>query len=199
MSAPDIRELDRRAVQGSVAVVSEVTHDDLTRATPCGEWTLGELLAHMTGQHDGFAAAAAGRGGDDDVWTIRPAGADPVGEYAAAADRVLAAFSEPGVLERKFALPEITTAMTFPAVQAMSFHLIDYVVHGWDVARSLGLPYQVDDELAAVALQVAERVPGGARRLIPGAAFGPVLTAPQDADTLDRTLLILGRSPAWPD
>jgi|ERR1022692_786496 uncharacterized protein (TIGR03086 family) len=199
MSAPDITELDRRAVQGSVAVVSAVTNGDLTRATPCAEWTLGELLAHMTVQHDGFAAAAAGRGADADIWTVRPVGADPVREYAAAADRVLAAFSEPGVLERRFALPEITSAMTFPGVQAISFHLIDYVVHGWDVARSLGVPYQVDDDLAKVALQVAELVPGGERRLIPGAAFAPVLTAPQDADTLDRTLLILGRSPAWPD
>lgn len=199
MSAPDLRELDRRAVQGSVAVVSAVTDGDLARATPCGDWTLGELLAHMTVQHDGFAAAAAGRGADADVWKIRPAAADPVAEYATAADRVLAAFSEPGVLERKFALPEITSAMTFPGLQAISFHLVDYVVHGWDVARALGVPYQIDDDLAAVALQVAELVPAGERRLLPGTAFAPVLTVPPDAGTLDRTLLILGRSPAWPD
>ena len=57
MTATDIRELDRRAVLASVEVVSRVTAADLGRATPCAGWTLGDLLAHMTVQHHGFAAA----------------------------------------------------------------------------------------------------------------------------------------------
>ncbi len=54
---PGIRELDARAVRASVDVVSRVRAGDLARATPCSEWTLAELLAHMTVQHYGFAAA----------------------------------------------------------------------------------------------------------------------------------------------
>jgi hypothetical protein len=55
-----------------------------------------------------------------------------------------------------------------------------------------------DDDVLEAALQVAERVPTGEARLAPGAAFAPVLES-QGASTLDRILLLLGRSPGWPD
>jgi hypothetical protein len=48
---------------------------------------------------------------------------------------VIVAFAQPGVLERGFALPEIMPGVEFPGAQAVSFHFIDYVVHGWDVAQ----------------------------------------------------------------
>src|SRR5437660_8144083 len=128
-------DLHRIAVLASVEVVSRVGVGDLGRATPCSEWTLGDLLAHMTVQHNGFAAAARGQGDDPEVWRVRPLGDDPVGGYAAAADLVLEAFAEEGVLEREFVLPEFRPVSRFPGARAVGFHLIDYVVHGWDVAR----------------------------------------------------------------
>lgn len=198
MTTGDIRDLDRRAVQASVEVVSRTTADDLGRPTPCAGWTLADLLVHMTVQHHGFAAAAEGRGADLEVWKPRPPSQDPVADYAAAAERVITAFAEQGVLERKFELPEIIPGLRFPAAQAISFHFIDYVVHGWDVARSLGLSYSLDPDLVQAALPVAEAVPEGERRLAPGAAFRPGLAAPPDASPLDRILAMLGRSPAWP-
>ncbi len=197
----DYREQDARAVRASVEVVSAVTAADLGRPTPCAEWTLGDLLAHMTVQHSGFTAAAAGRGADPDVWKAGAPATDPVTEYAMAAELVIAAFAEPGVLDRGFSLPEIIPGVEFPAAQAISFHFIDYVVHGWDVARALGVPYALDADLVQAALPVAEAVPGGERRLRPGAAFRPRLSEPAGAgagpDGMDRILALLGRSPAW--
>jgi uncharacterized protein (TIGR03086 family) len=195
----DYRDLDARAVRASVEVVSEVTAVDLGRPTPCAEWTLGDLLAHMTVQHNGFAAAAAGRGADPEVWKASAPATDPVTEYGMAAELVIAAFAAPGVLERGFALPEIIPGVEFPAAQAISFHFIDYVVHGWDVARALGLPYGLDAALVEAALPVAEAVPDGERRLRPGAAFRPRLSSPVDAGAgaMDRILALLGRSPTW--
>lgn len=199
MAADDIVELDRRAVEASVDVVSRITAADLDRPTPCGDWTLSELLAHMAAQHYGFAAAAEGGGGDLAVWQVRPLGDNPVAAYAEAAGRVIAAFAEPGVTGRRFELPEILPGVRFPGAQAISFHFIDYVVHGWDVARALGVGYQLDDGLVQAALPVAEAVPVGESRLRPGAAFGPGLPAADDAPPLDRIMAMLGRSPAWPD
>lgn len=121
----DFRDQHARAVRASVAIVSRVSRDDLERPTPCRDWTLAELLAHMTVQHDGFAAAAAGNGGDPSLWTVGPLDPDPVGAYAAAADRVVQAFAEDGVLDREFALPEISPLTTFPGSQAIAFHLVD--------------------------------------------------------------------------
>jgi uncharacterized protein (TIGR03083 family) len=52
----DIVGLDARAVRASVQVVSQASAADLARPTPCADWTLADLLAHMTAQHNGFAA-----------------------------------------------------------------------------------------------------------------------------------------------
>lgn len=195
----DVRELDARAVRASVAVVATMMPGDLAKPTPCAGWTLGDLLAHMITQHNGFAAAARGHGGDLAVWEVGPLGADPAGDYAAAADGVLAAFAACGVLERTFALPEIAPGLAFPAAQAISFHFIDYVVHGWDVARSLGRDYVLDDDLVRSALPVAEAVPDGAMRERPDAAFAPRLDRLPAAETdpMGRILALLGRSPDW--
>src|SRR5689334_2645703 len=77
--------LDASAVRASVQVVSRVRPADLARSTPCAAWTLADLLAHMTAQHNGFAAAAAGDGADLVRWQTGAPAADPVGEYATAA------------------------------------------------------------------------------------------------------------------
>jgi uncharacterized protein (TIGR03086 family) len=151
----------------------------------------------MTVQHHGFALAAAGGGQALEDWRVRPLGPDPAADYAHAAETVLAAFDQDGVLDREFAIPEITTEMRFPAWQAISFHFIDAVVHGWDVAQSLDLPYSLDDEVLAAALPVAQAVPEGERRLRPGASFKPGIPVAEGADRLTRILGLLGRSPEW--
>ncbi len=202
LAAGGIVSLDARAVQASVAVTDKAGPDDLARPTPCGDWTLDELLAHMTRQHDGFAAAAAGNGADPAAWRPRAPAADPaagpVNEYVAAAGRVLAAFAADGVLDRDFTLPEIDPAATFPAALAISFHFIDYVVHGWDVARTLGLGYQLEPDLLGVALAVAAAVPDDDRtRRRPGAAFAPPVSAPAGASPIDQVVALLGRPPGW--
>jgi len=171
---PDLRAYDAAAVRASVAVVAEVSTADLDRPTPCAAWDLRALLAHMTVQHHGFAAAAEGNGALLAVWQPT-ASADPVGDYARAADRVLAAFAG-DVLDRPFDLGEI--GVTVPGRVAISFHFIDYVVHGWDVAATLGRPFHLPDDLVKAAVSVADRVPTGERRLLPGASFAPPL--PED-------------------
>ncbi len=177
----DVVELDRRAVEESVRVVRHANADVLSRPTPCDGWNLSDLLAHMTAQHRGFAAAARGHGADLSSWQVRSLGDDPVSTYQEAADEVVAAFAAPDVLERELTLPEITRAVAFPARQAIGFHLVDYVVHGWDVARALDVELLLDDEVLDAALLVAQRVPDGDERLQAGAAFRPGLADPPPA------------------
>jgi uncharacterized protein (TIGR03086 family) len=196
-AAGGIVSLDARAVRASVAVASRAGPGDLTRPTPCADWTLAELLAHMAVQHDGFAAAAAGNGADPSAWRARRPSADPVADYAAAAGRVLRAFAADGVLAREFCLPDIAPGATFPAPMSIGFHFIDYVVHGWDVARSLGLEPGLEPDLLDVALVIAEAVPDDETRRRPGAAFAPRVAAPEGAARLDQIMALLGRRPGW--
>jgi uncharacterized protein (TIGR03086 family) len=197
----DIRPLHRIAVLASVEVVSLVTTDDLTLATPCAGWTLADLLAHMTVQHRGFAAAARGRGADEAVWrtdTVAAAvAADPAGTYADAAAEVLDAFAAADVLEASFALPELGPGAAFPGAMAVGFHHVDYVVHGWDVARTLGRPYQLADDVVAAAVPLAFAVPDGDFRSADGAVFGPAVEPTGRSGDLDRLVAHLGRSPRW--
>jgi uncharacterized protein (TIGR03086 family) len=192
-----IIELDRRAVAESVWAVSLIGPADLGRPTPCARWTLGDLLAHMTAQHYGFAAAARGTGSDPRVWNVAPPGDEPVAAYEKAAADVVAAFASPRVADARFALPEFSTEVTFRGERAIGFHFLDYVVHTWDVARSLGVHTDLPPDLVRAALPLAEAVPDGPGRTKPGAAFAPRLTAAADATDLDRLLALVGRSPSW--
>ena len=189
--------LDAGAVLASVQIVSAASAADLARPTPCPNWTLGELLAHMTAQHNGFAAAAAGAGADLVHWQTGAPVADPVGEYAAAAERLMAAFAAAGVLAGEFVLPEISATLPFPAAEAIGFHFVDYVVHGWDVARALGRAYDLEPDVLAAALPIARAVPDGERRRRPGAAFAPRVAA-SSGGSLGQIVALLGRRPDWP-
>ncbi|WP_407555161.1 TIGR03086 family metal-binding protein [Streptomyces sp. Pv4-95] len=193
----EVRALDADAVRTSLEVVARVTPADLDRATPCAGWTLRDLLAHMTAQHYGFAAAARGESGLE-PWRPRTGEHDPVSAYRCSAERVLAAFAEAGVLDGHFRLPEIDAERSFRAARAIGFHLVDYVVHSWDVARSLDATVDFGPRLLDAALAVARAVPDGPSRTAPAAAFAPRI--PHSHGTpLEEILTLLGRSPAWPE
>ncbi|MEV5977707.1 TIGR03086 family metal-binding protein [Streptomyces sp. NPDC052114] len=187
--------LDRVAVQESLRVLAAARDAaDWERPTPCAGWTLRRLVAHMTAQHHGFAAAARGVGADRTYWIEQDLGGDPRERYAESVRHVLAAFAEDGAAERSFTLPELGGA--FPGRVAVGFHLVDHVVHGWDVARSLGVPLDLPGEVVDAALAVARRVPAGPEHRGPGAAFAPPVPVPEGASPLDETLALLGRTPA---
>jgi uncharacterized protein (TIGR03086 family) len=191
----EIVALDAEAVLASLDLVTQASVADMARPTPCSDWTLHGLLRHMTAEHYGFAAAAAG---DDQLarWRLRPMSEDPAGDYYTAVECVLAAFAGDGVLDRDFPLPEIKRGQMFPARQAISFHFVDYVVHSWDVAKTLDLPLRLDPALLDAALTVAGAVPGGNARLEPGAAFAPGV-AWSGGSRIDQIVAFLGRPPDW--
>jgi uncharacterized protein (TIGR03086 family) len=187
-------------VLNSVELVATVRPADLDAPTPCAGWTLADLLAHMTVQHHGFAMAARGYGADAELWrpetVIDAVRTDPATTYADAARDVLEAFADDAAPDASFALPEFGPGATFPGAIAMGFHFIDYVVHGWDVAAALGVPYVLPADVVGAALPVALAVPDGEFRMLDEVPFAPAIP-PATGDDLDRILRHLGRRPDW--
>ena len=192
----DLIDADAQAVRATLELTSRIKPEDLTRPTPCASWDLRALLAHMTVQHEGFAAAASGRGLSEAVWRPRPQEPQPVSAYALSAEAVLAAFAGDDVLERPFHLLEIRPE-PLPGRVAVGFHLVDYVAHGWDVAATLGIPWEPPIEAVEAALPIARAVPDGERRLQPGASFAPGLPVTPETPPAIEFLAILGRSSTW--
>lgn len=178
----------------SVEVVDQIRDDQWDLPTPCTAWNLRQLLHHMITDNRGFAAAADGETEDTSSWYDETFGPDLRAEYAASADRVVAAFGADGVLEREFWLPRIHPDLRFAAPRAISFHLLDYIVHAWDVAASIGYPLVIDDDLVKVARDITAReVPDHPRRQRPEAGFRPPVPPPADATDQDLMLAELGR------
>jgi len=197
----DIRSFHRLAVLASVDIVDKVRPADLQRPTPCDGWNLGQLLAHMTAQHRGFAAAARGDGADLAGWDVATVAdavtSDPAATYAAAAADLLEAFADDGVLEATFALPEFGPGAAFPGEHAIGFHFVDYVAHGWDVARAIDAPFTLPDDVISAVLPLVLAVPDGDFRTAPESPFARAIDASEAASDFDRALLHLGRSPDW--
>ncbi|WP_199725552.1 TIGR03086 family metal-binding protein [Nocardiopsis sp. Huas11] len=190
----DLRDLDRRALEAARGPIAQVGPAHLTRPTPCAHWNLGDLLRHLVNENRGFAAAAAGLRVARSLWDGGELGADPHRAYQESAAEVTAAFAVEDIDERPVEIREFGVRS---GRSAMAMHFLDCLVHGWDVAVSLGVPYDPDEESVAAALLIASRwadVPGLRG---PGAPFAALVPVSDEADGFARLLGLVGRTPTW--
>jgi uncharacterized protein (TIGR03086 family) len=191
----DLREPNRRVLATTTGIVARVRADQLDLPTPCDGWSVRDLVRHMVGNNNGFAAAALGAPPDVAVWDGVEV-ADPVGEFPASAQRVVAAFASVEPLTGTFA---VLGYGDVPAAQAVGMYFIDYLAHGWDVAVSTGADPQLDEEACAAVLRIGAAWPRDSPAIWgPDAPFGHRVDVPEDASAADRMLGFLGRSPTWP-
>jgi uncharacterized protein (TIGR03086 family) len=189
-------QFHRSVLESSVKIVDHVAASDLERPTPCTGWTLGRLLAHMVGQNYGYAATADGTIHDGADFADRPVSDQPAADYAASARVLIEAFGAPALAGKTLFLPEVRGGMTVSAPLAMGFNLVDVVAHGWDVAKSLGIAAEFDEDALRVALKVAQAVPAEAQSVHEQSPFLPSVRT-SSTSMLDRVVASLGRSPDW--
>ncbi|WP_158630517.1 TIGR03086 family metal-binding protein [Glycomyces terrestris] len=184
----------RTAMATAVDLVDRVERFDL--ATPCAGWDLGRLLAHMTAQNLGFAAAARGEAFDPGRWAEVPS---TPRAFADSAAEVVAAFAAEGAAEREWPLlAGADQEVRVPGGTAIGFHFIDYVVHSWDVGVSIGRPPVFEDALLQAVLPLAFEVPlTGPARTGPYAPFAPAVMQVPDSGPMEQVLAVLGRDPNW--
>jgi uncharacterized protein (TIGR03086 family) len=163
-------------------------------ATPCEHYTLSQLLAHVDGLTQAFRAAADKELGPltdtdpGDVPLDRPAPGWAV--------RVPAQLT---ALVEAWRAPEAWTGQTragavdLPGEVAGVVALNELTLHGWDLARALGRPYDCDDATAEVCLGFVSQFDDSNR----GTAFAPPVEVAADAPVFDRVLALAGRDPRW--
>ena len=180
----------QRAVEDTAELVDRVTPDDLSKPTLCSEWTVRDIINHVTGGATMFAISAEeGSVPDEEAGRLMTGdnlGTDYKGAFKTATDRAMSAFGRPGILEKTVKLP----FGEMPAGIALDIAVFDVTTHAVDLARATG--QTVDDrELLEAALEVGRKMVGPEMRQ-PG-VFGPEQPAPSGASLEDQLLAFAGR------
>jgi uncharacterized protein (TIGR03086 family) len=179
----------RRALLNTGRIVVGVRPEHLIKPTPCRDWDVRLLLNHIIGGNYMFAEVAKGgrvdASGTMDDHTLP----DPGSNYIASADAVLAAWAEPGAMERRVHMP----FGDIPASAAVSIHFLDIVVHGWDLARATGQDATIEPDLAAEALDISQGLLSPELRET--GVFGPEVPISADDPLHDRLVAFMGRRP----
>jgi uncharacterized protein (TIGR03086 family) len=73
----------------------------------------------------------------------------------------------------------------------------ELAVHGWDLARATGQPYDCDPAVLDAALSFLGQFASPDAPAGPQVPFGPSLPRSADAPLLDRVVALAGRDPGW--
>jgi uncharacterized protein (TIGR03086 family) len=174
-----------------------VRDDDLRKPTPCPAYTLGDLIEHV----GGLALAFAGAARKD---SAKYGNKTPSGD----ASRLGADWRERiprdlGTLAEAWRAPGAWTGMTriagmdAPAAMVGLTAADEVAVHGWDIARALGQPYDCEPAVLEGARNFLTQFSSPDAPAGPEVMFGPSRELPGDAPLLDRVVALAGRDPGW--
>lgn len=173
--------------------VLAVPDDRWNDPTPCSEWTVHDLVNHVVNEQlwaaplmEGQTIADVGSAFDGDLL-----GSDPGTAWSNAVAKSRAAFGADGAMER-------TVHLSYGDETAANYTdqmTLDALVHGWDLARAIGVNDVMPPNLVAWALGGVE---ANLDMLTGSGLFGTPGKITDDMDSQARLLSLLGRSPAWP-
>jgi uncharacterized protein (TIGR03086 family) len=180
----------QRAVDETTRLVEGLKPDQLANSTPCTEWTVRDLINHVTGGATMFAVSAEQGSVPDDMMGQLMGGDnlgdDYEGSWKTASKRAMDAFAEPGVLEKVVKLP----FGEMPAGIALRIAVFDVSTHAADLAKASGQQVK-DQDLLESALQAGKQMIGPDLRQ-PG-VFDAEQQIPEGGTAADRLLAFAGR------
>jgi len=162
------------------AVLGRLTADDLSRPTPCAEYTVGDVGRHVV-RSMVLLAAVAGEQID------APAGGPLEEQVAVTAEAALAAWRGRGLGG--------TVAVgrsSLPASLAVEIIPLELLVHGWDIARATGSAIDVTPEVAGYVLSCARELVTDDKR---GRSFAAEVPVRASATVLEQLIAFTGREP----
>ncbi|GGO46245.1 TIGR03086 family protein [Streptomyces daqingensis] len=171
-------------------LVHEVGPRQWEEPTPCSDWNVRDLVNHLVSEHlwaphllAGETLAQVGDRYEGDV-----VGGDPVAAWERAGSGSWPAFHREGALHGDVHV----TGGKSPATEYGWQMTTDLAVHGWDLARGIGVRSRMHDELAdAVYAHIAPM----AESWQGAGVFDPPVPVPDDAVPQERLVALLGRHP----
>jgi uncharacterized protein (TIGR03086 family) len=193
---PEMLDLGPAARQ-MAALVSRVGDDQLTEPTPCAPTTLGDLVQHVDGMSLAFTAAAIKDIGPA-TSSVPPPDAALLGpdwrtRIPAQLDALAVAWADASAWQG-------TTqagGVTLPADVAGRIALNELVLHGWDIAKASGQPFDGESWSLQACLESLSAMypPEQPDRRV--GLFGPAVEVPADVSLVDQVVGLSGRDPAW--
>ena len=183
-----------RATDQAAAIISNVSHEQAGRPTPCPGWTVGRLIDHIIDDLRQFTVSA--RGGKAN-FSSPPKIDDWDDAFERDQAELLDAWRSAGDLTGTMDLPHIgTVPKRFPVDQATA----EFATHTWDLAKATNQAPTLDPEIALASLEWARgALRDEYRSDEPGATFGRAINVADDAPPYDRLAGFFGRNPAdWP-
>lgn len=172
--------------------VARIGDDQWRNPTPCSDWDVRALVNHLCSEQlwaphlvAGETIEQVGDRYDGDVL-----GRDPKATFRSAVQASTAAFSGADL--------DATVHLSFgdpPCHVYLQQMLTDAEVHGWDLAKGLGEPADLDPETASYLLAGIE---GQAELLAVSGMFDDPVPVDTDTDAGTKLVALLGRDPDWP-
>jgi uncharacterized protein (TIGR03086 family) len=184
----DLPEVHARALDNTRRIVAAIRREQFGDPTPCDDWDVEELLAHVVSGNLWVAPLVGGETIEEvgDRLDGDVLGADHVTAYGRSADEAAAAFGAPGAMDA----PCAVSYGPVPGSVYCGHRLIDVLVHGWDLAEATGgnttLPADLVDACIEVVTPQLDMLEGSG-------AFGSDHTVPDGASPQTKLLAWLGR------
>jgi uncharacterized protein (TIGR03086 family) len=187
----------RAAADLASTALAAVTPDRLAAPTPCRDLDVRALVDHLA-----WAAVISQRAAVRvplaiEARSLTPApflDGLPAEQWAAAVpaelDTAADAWADPAAWEGE----ALMGTAPLPAAVVGPLMLAEVVLHGWDLARAVGAPYDVPAALGEATLAAVTPLAQLGRD---GGWYGPEVAVPDGAPAIDRALGLTGRDPGW--
>jgi uncharacterized protein (TIGR03086 family) len=176
------------AISYALTACAQVEQGEMTRPTPCPDWDLGALLAHLAASMaDLESAIQTGHLDlDPDDREVPAAGGDPAEVVRdRAANLLYACYAYRG--RDRFV---VVGGVPLPVGIVNCVGAVEIAVHGWDVSASRGRFRPIPRALASRMLRMCPLLIAGREGL-----FGAPVRVSSQASPGDRLVACLGRNP----
>ncbi|MBA8823914.1 uncharacterized protein (TIGR03086 family) [Saccharopolyspora lacisalsi] len=175
-------------------VAAGVRDNQLDAPTPCADWTVRDLAAHVRGLTKAFTHTAR----HEHPGEPPPDGAKLPDNWREQLNRdldtLVAAWREPSAWQGEAE----AGGFTMPSTELATVVLDELVLHGWDLARATGQSFTATDHDVAICTGFAAAMSTPDTLDSREGLYGPTVDTGTDPAPLDALLGLAGRDPGRP-